>query len=43
MTSNHKYFESLCALAISDELTGPELAELHQHSLGVCLVQEPNP
>ncbi len=33
MTSNHKYFESLCALAISDELTGPELAELHQHSL----------
>ena len=26
MTSNHKYFESLCAFAISDELTGPELA-----------------
>jgi hypothetical protein len=33
MTSNHKYFESLCALAISDELTGPELVELHAHSL----------
>jgi hypothetical protein len=33
MTSNHNYFESLCALAISDELTGLELAELHQHSL----------
>lgn len=33
MTSNHKYFESLCAFAISDELAGPELAELHQHSL----------
>lgn len=33
MTSNHNYFESLCALAISHELTGLELAELHQHSL----------
>jgi hypothetical protein len=33
MTSNHHYFESLCALVISDELTGLELAELHQHSL----------
>ena len=33
MTSNHKHFESLCAFAISDELTGPELVELHQHSL----------
>ena len=33
MTSNHEYFESLCAFAISDELTGPELFELHQHSL----------
>jgi hypothetical protein len=33
MTSNHNYFESLCAFAVSDELTGPELAELHQHSL----------
>jgi hypothetical protein len=33
MISNHKYFESLCAFAISDELTGPELAELHQHCL----------
>ncbi len=33
MTSNHNYFESLCALAISDELTGPELVELHRHSL----------
>ena len=36
MTSNHKYFESLCAFAISDELIGPELVELHQHSL-VCI------
>ena len=36
MTSNHKYFESLCAFAISDELTGLELVELHQHSL-VCV------
>jgi hypothetical protein len=33
MTSNHKYFESLCAFAISNELTGPELVELHRHSL----------
>jgi len=33
MTSNHTYFESLCAFAISDELTEPELVELHQHSL----------
>jgi hypothetical protein len=33
MTSNHEYFESLCTFAISDELTGPELFELHQHSL----------
>jgi len=33
MTSNHNYFECLCALAASDELTGPELAELREHSL----------
>jgi hypothetical protein len=33
MTSNHNYFEYLCALAASDELTGPELAELREHSL----------
>jgi hypothetical protein len=33
MTSNHNYFESLCAFAINDGLTGPELVELHQHSL----------
>jgi hypothetical protein len=33
MTSNHNYFECLCALAAGDELTGPELAELHEHSL----------
>jgi hypothetical protein len=33
MISNHKYFESLCSLSISNELSGQELAELHQHSL----------
>ena len=33
MTSNHNYFECLCALAASDELTAPELAELREHSL----------
>jgi hypothetical protein len=33
MTSDHKYFESLCAFAISDELSGSELVELQQHSL----------
>jgi hypothetical protein len=33
MTLNHNYFEYLCALAASDELTGPELAELREHSL----------
>jgi hypothetical protein len=33
MTSNHNYFEFLCALAASDELSGPELAELREHSL----------
>lgn len=33
MTSNHNYFERLCALAASDEITGPELAELRGHSL----------
>ena len=33
MTSNHEYYESLCAIAISEELTGAELFELHQHSL----------
>jgi hypothetical protein len=35
MTSSHDYFEFLCALAASDELTGPQLAELREHSL-VC-------
>jgi hypothetical protein len=33
MTSNHNHFEFLCALAASDELTGPELIELREHSL----------
>jgi hypothetical protein len=33
MTSDHNYFEFLCALAASDELTGPELIELREHSL----------
>jgi hypothetical protein len=33
MRSNHNYFEFLCALAASDELTGPELVELREHSL----------
>ena len=33
MTPNHKYFEFLCAQVASDELTGPELAELREHSL----------
>jgi hypothetical protein len=33
MTSNHNYFEFLCALAACDELTGPELVELREHSL----------
>ena len=33
MTSNHDYFEFLCALAASDELTGPELIELREHSV----------
>jgi hypothetical protein len=33
MTANHKYFDFLCALAASDQLTGPELAELREHSL----------
>jgi hypothetical protein len=33
MTSNHNYFEFLCALAASDELTGPELVDLREHSL----------
>ncbi len=33
MTSNHNYLECLCALAPSDELTAPELAELREHSL----------
>jgi hypothetical protein len=33
MTSDHNYFEFLCALAASDELTGPELVELREHSL----------
>jgi hypothetical protein len=33
MTWNHGYFESLCALLISDGPTGREVAELHQHSL----------
>jgi hypothetical protein len=36
MTPSHSYFESLCAFAINDGLSGPELVELHQHSLG-CL------
>jgi hypothetical protein len=33
MTPNHNYFESLCALAASDELTESELAELREHSV----------
>jgi hypothetical protein len=33
MTSNHNHFEFLCALAASDELTGPELVELRKHAL----------
>jgi hypothetical protein len=33
MTCNHNYFELLCALAASDELTGPKLVELREHSL----------
>jgi hypothetical protein len=33
MTTNHNYFEFLCALAASDELTGPELIELREHFL----------
>jgi hypothetical protein len=33
MTSNQNYFEFLCALAASDELTGSELLELREHSL----------
>jgi hypothetical protein len=33
MTPNHNYFEFLCALAASDELTEPELNELREHSL----------
>jgi hypothetical protein len=33
MTSDHNYFEFLCALAASDELTGPERIELRDHSL----------
>jgi hypothetical protein len=33
MKPNHHYFESLCALAINEELTKPELVELHEHSL----------
>jgi hypothetical protein len=33
MTSNHNYFEFLCALVASDELTESELAELREHSL----------
>jgi hypothetical protein len=33
MTSNHNYFEFLCALAASDELSGPKLVELREHSL----------
>ena len=33
MTLNHNYFELLCALAASDQLTEPELVELNEHSL----------
>jgi hypothetical protein len=33
MKANHRYFEFLCALAASDELAAPELAELNEHSL----------
>ncbi len=33
MTANHGYFEFLCALAACDELTGPELVKLREHSL----------
>jgi hypothetical protein len=33
MTSNHNYFEFLCARGASDELTGHELAVLREHSL----------
>lgn len=32
MTANHGYFEFLSVLAASDELTGPELVELNEHS-----------
>jgi hypothetical protein len=33
MMVNHDYFDFLCALAASDELTEPERVELHDHSL----------
>jgi hypothetical protein len=33
MKPNHHYFESLCALAINEELSKAELVELHRHSL----------
>lgn len=40
MKQNHDYFEFLCALASSDELTEAELIELHQHSLECVFCRE---